>query len=47
MKESETERPAALVLALKMPYLKAVIIESYRTFGCLSNNLAMNGRPLK
>jgi len=39
MKEADTEGPAALELALKMPYLDAVIQESYRTFGAPSNNL--------
>ena len=39
MKENETEGPAALELALKMPYLEAIILESYRTFGSPSNNL--------
>jgi cytochrome P450 len=37
--EKETEGPAALELALKMPYLEAVVLESYRTFGSPSNNL--------
>lgn len=37
MKESES--PAALELALKLPYLEAVILESYRKFGSPSNNL--------
>ncbi|OCT48003.1 benzoate 4-monooxygenase cytochrome P450 [Cladophialophora carrionii] len=39
MKEAETEGPAALELALKMPYLDAVIQESYRQFGAPANNL--------
>ena len=39
IKDHETEGPAALELALKMPYLEAVILESYRTFGSPSNNL--------
>ncbi|KAF2103043.1 cytochrome P450 [Rhizodiscina lignyota] len=39
MKEAETEGPAALDLALKMPYLDAMIQESYRTFGAPANNL--------
>lgn len=39
MKDQETEGPAALELALKMPYLDAMIQESYRTFGAPANNL--------
>ncbi|OQU94072.1 hypothetical protein CLAIMM_00485 isoform 1 [Cladophialophora immunda] len=39
MKEVDTEGPAALELALKMPYLDAVIQESYRQFGAPANNL--------
>ncbi|OAP63961.1 hypothetical protein AYL99_03188 [Fonsecaea erecta] len=39
MKEADTEGPAALELALKMPYLDAVIQESYRQFGAPANNL--------
>ena len=39
MKDSETEGPAALEMALKMPYLDAMIQESYRTFGAPANNL--------
>ena len=39
MKELDTEGPAALDLALKMPYLDAMIQESYRTFGAPANNL--------
>jgi hypothetical protein len=39
MKEEESEGPAALELALKMPYLEAIVLESYRTFGSSSNNL--------
>jgi cytochrome P450 len=39
MKDSDTEGPAALELALKMPYLDAMIQESYRTFGAPANNL--------
>ena len=39
MKEADMEGPAALELALKMPYLDAVIQESYRTFGAPANNL--------
>ncbi|KAJ9603054.1 hypothetical protein H2200_012349 [Cladophialophora chaetospira] len=39
MKEAKTEGPAALELALKMPYLDAVIQESYRQFGAPANNL--------
>jgi cytochrome P450 len=39
MKEHESEGPAALELAFKMPYLEAIILESYRTFGSPSNKL--------
>ena len=39
MKDTEMEGPAALELALKMPYLDAMIQESYRTFGAPANNL--------
>ena len=39
MKELDTEGPAALELALKLPYLDAVIQESYRQFGAPANNL--------
>ena len=39
MKEADSEGPAALELALKMPYLDAMIQESYRTFGAPANNL--------
>ncbi len=39
MKEAKTEGPAALELALKMPFLDAVIQESYRQFGAPANNL--------
>lgn len=35
----ETEGPAALELALSMPFLQAVTEESYRTFGSPANNL--------
>lgn len=37
--DQESEGPAALELALKMPYLDAMIQESYRTFGAPANNL--------
>ena len=37
--DNTTEGPAALELALKMPYLDAMIQESYRAFGAPSNNL--------
>jgi cytochrome P450 len=39
LKTTDTEGPAALELALKMPYLDAMIQESYRTFGAPANNL--------
>ena len=40
VKEADSsEGPAALALALKMPYLDAMIQESYRTFGAPANNL--------
>ena len=39
MEPADTEGPAALELALKMPYLEAMIQESYRTFGAPANNL--------
>ncbi len=39
MKANEAEGPAALELALKMPYLDAMVQESYRTFGAPANNL--------
>jgi cytochrome P450 len=35
----DTEGPAALEMAMKMPYLHAMIQESYRLFGAASNNL--------
>jgi cytochrome P450 len=37
--QKETDGPAALELALKMPFLQAVTEESYRTFGSPANNL--------
>ncbi|OAL35460.1 hypothetical protein AYO20_05310 [Fonsecaea nubica] len=45
MKEVDTEGPAALELALKMPYLDAVIQESYRQFGAPANNLERVAGP--
>lgn len=39
LKEQNIEGPAALELALKMPFLDAVIQESYRQFGAPANNL--------
>ncbi|EXJ82920.1 hypothetical protein A1O3_06736 [Capronia epimyces CBS 606.96] len=37
--KTEGEGPAALELALKMPFLEAIVLESYRTFGVPSNNM--------
>lgn len=39
MRDADTEGPAALELALRLPYLDALIQESYRTFGAPANNL--------
>jgi cytochrome P450 len=38
-KESQNEGPAALDLALSLPFLDAITQESYRTFGSPANNL--------